>query len=117
MSPVQSLSVIVAGAATLILAPDGFAQDVRVAVGDLSVPAQARDFEQRLEAEVTHFCMQRYDPTALSEMNACRNAARKEAVDHLSHEQRLALAAALGPETALAKAAVQFAVDASTSRR
>ncbi|HEY3797540.1 MAG TPA: UrcA family protein [Caulobacteraceae bacterium] len=78
------------------------ADGLKVPVGALNSPDQARSFDQRLDAAAQQFCAGRYGPAALDEMATCKQAIRDEAVAQLTPAQQQAYAAARRPATALA---------------
>ena len=96
-----SFSVI---SATILVAGSAAAQSLRVAVGDLSRPAEARAFDRRLDDAARRFCGERYRPTELSQEAACERAIREEGLAQLSPDQRLALSRVLGAPIELARA-------------
>ncbi len=70
------------------------AQGVRLAVGDLTTPANAQAFDRRLEAAERRLCGARYAPQDLDGPATCRQAVRAEALAQLSPPQQLAYAQA-----------------------
>lgn len=63
---------------------------------DLSRPADAATFRQRVDAAAESFCTQG-DDMRLSQRDGCRNAIRQEATAKLGSSQRQALAIAAVP--------------------
>jgi UrcA family protein len=95
-------ALVVAGAASIGAAAVAQAQSLHIAVGDLSRPAGATAFEQRVEQAARRFCRDRVSPQDLAGTSACRQAVRDEALGQLSSEQRAELDGAAAPRLASA---------------
>ena len=80
------------------LATSAYAEDMRVAVGDLSQPGGPHAFYARLDQATRAFCSG-ISPMDLSRANACKVGVREEALAQLSTVQRAQLET---PDRALA---------------
>ena len=79
----------------IALAGAAQAQDVRVHVGDLSQPADAARFNRHLDFAANTLCASFVRPIdGARRVAACKEAVREEAMDKLSADQRVQLAAA-----------------------
>ena len=104
--PLRSTCIIgsVIALGLLAVAAPAAGEGLRIAVGDLTQPAAARDFDHRLDQAAHRFCYARYRPNELDQMAACRAAIREEGLAALSQDQRDALARSLGSDRQLASA-------------
>ena len=77
------------------------AQEVRVQYGDLSQPAQAAAFSQRLDAAASTICASYVRPIdGISRLAACKDAVRAEGLAKLDAAQRMQLSQAATARTA-----------------
>jgi UrcA family protein len=81
-------SVTLATLALSAAAISANAQTVRIRVGDLSSPAAARAFDQRLFAAAERICASRYRLNDLGGIAACETAVREEGLAQLSPQQQ-----------------------------
>jgi len=86
-------AIVLAAASVAAMAGAAQAEDQRVAVGDLSQPAQARTFMHRLDNTARIMCDD-YPNSAsrAGRVAACKDAIHQEAFDQLSQVQRALLA-------------------------
>ena len=105
--PAFSFRTLLGAAACAAIAAPTFAGGLHVPYGDLSRPAGARDFDQRLNAAAHRLCGALYRPMELDQNAACVAAARAEGLSQLDSSQREAFARALGPAARLASNARQ----------
>jgi UrcA family protein len=94
-----ALALALTGAAVAGPAP---ADSLRVQVGDLSTPAAARAFHQRIEIAAARLCAPSYALVDLNGWAYCRASVREQAMRQLTPDQQMAYAAALAPAMAFA---------------
>lgn len=99
---VQRLVGFAAAALALAASGAGWAQGLRIEVGDLSTPTAVHAFDHQVSDGARRFCRDRYRPGELSAIAACEKAVRDEALASLSESQMQAYAEGMGPQARLA---------------
>jgi UrcA family protein len=87
--------LLAAGAWAVAAATPAAAQTLRIAVGPLTTPEDARALDRRIDAAAARFCSARGLDDHLTEFVSCRAAVREEALSQLSPAQQVALAQGL----------------------
>jgi UrcA family protein len=92
MFKINLLSATLAALTLSTVCASAHAQDVRIAVSDLSQPAQHAAFDRDVAKAVAHFCGDRLEHVGSladrSSYEGCAGAVRAEAMDQLSSVQR-----------------------------
>lgn len=100
----RAAGVALAFAVTPFAASAAHAEGYRVAVGDLSQPAQADAFNRRVDAVAKMMCTQdSHDLRAAAARAECKQAIRDEVMEKLSPTQREQYAAYAGPYNQFAR--------------